>query len=73
MDIFMLPWYDHERNTGQSFWSKFCWQTRCISSKYKHNNSKGAATRGNYEIWFLILIHSIICLLSLFVVYCDRC
>jgi hypothetical protein len=39
----------------------------------KHNNSKGAAIRGNYEIWFLILIHSIILLLSLFVMYCDRC
>ncbi len=39
----------------------------------KHNNSKGAAIRGNYEIWFLILIQSIILLLSLFVIYCDRC
>ena len=28
----------------------------------KHKNSKGAAIRGNYEIWFLILIHSIILL-----------
>ncbi len=28
----------------------------------KHNNSKGAAIRGNYEIWFLILLHSIILL-----------
>jgi hypothetical protein len=35
MDIFMLPWYNHERNTGQSFWSRFCWQTQCISSEYK--------------------------------------
>ncbi len=35
MDIFMLPWYNHERNTGQSFRSKFCWQTQCISSEYK--------------------------------------
>ncbi len=34
MDNFKLPWYNHERNTGQSFWSKFCWQTQCISSKY---------------------------------------
>jgi hypothetical protein len=39
----------------------------------KHNNSKGAAIRGNNEIWFLILIHSIILPLSLFVMYCDRC
>ena len=28
----------------------------------KHKNSKGEAIRGNYEIWFLILIHSIILL-----------
>ncbi len=35
MDIFMLPWYNHERNAGQSFWSKFCWQSQCISSEYK--------------------------------------
>jgi hypothetical protein len=30
----------------------------------KHNNSKGASIRGNYEIGFLILLHSIILLLS---------
>jgi hypothetical protein len=35
----------------------------------KHNNSKGASIRGNYEIGFLILLHSIILLLSLFVMY----
>jgi hypothetical protein len=28
----------------------------------KHKNSKGAAIKGNYEIWFLIFIHSIILL-----------
>jgi hypothetical protein len=39
----------------------------------KQNNSKGAAIRGNYDIWFLILIDSIIHLLSLFDMYCDRC
>ncbi len=38
----------------------------------KHNNFKGAAIRGNYEIWFLILIHSIILLLSLFVMIFYR-
>jgi hypothetical protein len=35
----------------------------------KHNNSKGASIRGNYEIGFLILLHSIILLLSSFVMY----
>jgi hypothetical protein len=30
----------------------------------KHNNSKGVSIRGNYEIGFLILLHSIILLLS---------
>ena len=39
----------------------------------KHSNSKGAAIRGNYEIWFPILIHSIILILSLFVMIYDRC
>ncbi len=33
----------------------------------KLNNSKGVSIRGNYEIGFLILLHSIILLLSLFV------
>ncbi len=35
----------------------------------KHNNSKGAPIRGNCEIGFIILLHSIILLLSLFVIY----
>jgi hypothetical protein len=35
----------------------------------KHNNFKGASIRGNYEIRLLILLHSIILLLSLFVMY----
>ncbi len=37
--------------------------------RIKHNNSKGASIRGNYEIGVLILLHSIILLLSLFVMY----
>ena len=48
-------------------------QLNVLVQSIKHNNSKGAAIRGNYEIWFLILIHSIILLLSLFVMICDRC
>ncbi len=39
----------------------------------KHKNSKGAAIKGNYEIWFLILIHSIIVLSPFFVTYWGRC
>ncbi len=35
----------------------------------KHNNSKRASIRGNYEIGFLIILQSIILLLSLFVMY----
>jgi hypothetical protein len=57
MEIFMLPWYDHERYAGLG--PNSVGKLNVSVQSVKHKNSKGVATRGNYEIWFLILIHSI--------------
>jgi hypothetical protein len=50
MDMYMLPRYNHEKYTGQSFWPEFCWQINLSVQSAKQMKSKGAAIKGNYEI-----------------------